>query len=230
EMRSTSVSVGTSSETTASSALPCLASASPSFSAWGMVLGNPSRMKPLAASGCISRSSTMLTTRSSGTSLPAAMMGPACFPSSVPSFTAWRRMSPVEACGTPIRAESRFACVPFPAPGGPSRTRFMTPPAERALRGRPEPTADPRAARPGEALVVAADEVPFDLLHGVQRHAHDDQQRGPAKLERQPAERRVGEDGGDDADEREVDRAAEGDAVQDAGDVLRRLPAWPDAR
>src|SRR5262245_10826636 len=140
-------------------------------------------------------------------------------------------MSPVETCGMPIRAASRFACVPFPAPGGPSRTRFMTPPAERrASGGRPQPTADARAARPSEALVVAADEVPFDLLHGVQRHAHDDQQSRSTELEGQPAEGRVREDGGDDTDEREVDRAAERDPVQDARDVLRRLPARPDAR
>ena len=128
EMRSTSVSIGTSRETTASSFFLWVASAWSSFSAWGMVRGKPSRMKPFAASGWSSRSLTMLITRSSGTSLPEAMIGPACLPSSVPSFTACRRMSPVETWGMPKRDASRFACVPFPAPGGPSRTRFMDSP------------------------------------------------------------------------------------------------------
>jgi hypothetical protein len=38
----------------------------------------------------------------------------------VPADTAARSMSPVEICGTPSATESRLACVPFPAPGGPN--------------------------------------------------------------------------------------------------------------
>src|SRR5690606_22115744 len=48
--------------------------------------------------------------------------------------------------------------------------------------GDPPPTdARPTGAR--EALVVPRDEVPFDLLHRVERHAHHDEQRGAAEEE-----------------------------------------------
>ena len=45
-------------------------------------------------------------------------------------------------------------------------------------------TADARPFGPGEALVVARDEVRLDLLHGVERDADDDHERGAAEAER----------------------------------------------
>ena len=45
----------------------------------------------------------------------------ACRPIGVPAATAARSMSPVESCTMPYFATSRLACVPLPAPGGPSR-------------------------------------------------------------------------------------------------------------
>ena len=49
------------------------------------------------------------------------------FPIEVPSLTAARRMSPVDIWGIRYSSTSILACVPFPAPGGPSKIMFMTP-------------------------------------------------------------------------------------------------------
>src|SRR5262249_62011165 len=46
------------------------------------------------------------------------------------------------------------------------------------------PAADAHAARTGEALVVPRDEVALNLLHGIERHAYDDQQTRAAEVER----------------------------------------------
>ncbi len=61
---------------------------------------------------------------SSLTSCPDAITALARSPIGVPAATASRSMSPVEMCGIPLAAANDFACVPFPAPGGPSITRF----------------------------------------------------------------------------------------------------------
>src|SRR3989449_6815667 len=50
----------------------------------------------------------------------------AFFPRSVPCATLWRKMLPVEMCGTPRYAASFAAWVPLPAPGGPSRTSLIS--------------------------------------------------------------------------------------------------------
>ena len=42
----------------------------------------------------------------------------------MPRLTASRRMSPVEIFGSPWVRANRSACVPLPAPGGPSMTTF----------------------------------------------------------------------------------------------------------
>src|SRR5690606_34933673 len=47
-------------------------------------------------------------------------------PSSVPSRTAARRMSPVAIFGIPSRSASWLPCVPFPAPGAPSSIRCIS--------------------------------------------------------------------------------------------------------
>ena len=68
---------------------------------------------------------------SSGTSLPASMYRRASMPSGVPSRTAARNRSPVATIGIPSRSARIGACVPFPAPGGPSRMTTFIPPSAR---------------------------------------------------------------------------------------------------
>ena len=88
-------------------------------SACSTVRGKPSRMKPFLQSGFARRSFTIPIVTSSGTSFPASMQAFACLPSSVPSFTAARNMSPVEIWGISNSFTRLAACVPLPAPGGP---------------------------------------------------------------------------------------------------------------
>ena len=57
---------------------------------------------------------------SSETRPPASITVLAAQPSGVPALTAARSMSPVEICGMPNRSLMNAACVPLPAPGGPS--------------------------------------------------------------------------------------------------------------
>src|SRR5687768_12426888 len=118
----------------------------------------------------------------SSTSAPEAMIPCTLPPSSVPDETAWRSMSPVEIAGTPSWSASSSACVPLPAPGGPSRT----------IRGR-LPGSDPFSAAPAtdatllhEPLVVAHHELAFDLLDRVHRDADHDEERGAAEVEVDP--------------------------------------------
>ena len=66
-----------------------------SASAWPVVRGNPSRMNPSAASSLETRSAIKSTITSSGTRSPRSMNSFALVPSSLPSRTAARRMSPV---------------------------------------------------------------------------------------------------------------------------------------
>src|ERR1700722_9766051 len=68
----------------------------------------------------------MPTITSSGTSSPASMKRLAALPSSVPSATCARRMSPVEMWGSPKSSCNRSAWVPLPAPGGTSRIKFSS--------------------------------------------------------------------------------------------------------
>src|SRR6266568_7288294 len=152
-------------------------------------------MKPFVTSGRASRSFTISLVMSSVTSPPASMIAWTFLPIGVPRALWSRNMSPVETWGTLSSEDRSFACVPLPAPGGPRRIRIMALSSARAaarrpaasrvrdLAGRDPPPADARAARAGEALVVAGDEVAFDLLHGVERHADDDEERGPAEVE-----------------------------------------------
>src|ERR1700677_1063563 len=99
----------------------------------------------------------------------------------------------------------RLACVPLPAPGGPSnttgpmfcevsiRTDFSTLPASRRTRPAPYPPADravpatsnfslcPTAAAAdtaaawGKSVVMAHDELRFNLRHRIHRHTDNDQ-------------------------------------------------------
>src|SRR6185436_7542823 len=62
---------------------------------------------------------------SSDTSWPASITFFAATPRGVPAFTAARSMSPVEICGMANFSRRNLACVPLPAPGGPSRIKFI---------------------------------------------------------------------------------------------------------
>ena len=99
---------------------------SSSASACAVVRGKPSRMKPSRASSCSRRSAAIATIRSSGTRPPASICALAALPSSVPSLTFVRNMSPVEMNGRRKSSRSRSAWVPFPAPGGPIKMRLSS--------------------------------------------------------------------------------------------------------
>src|ERR1044071_5930148 len=114
--------------------------------------------------------------RSSPTSCPCDMIALARSPIAVPSWTASRRISPVEIFGIDRLRAICSACVPLPAPGGPNRMRCSANPNLRP------PPADARLFH--EAVVMPHDQLRLDLLHLVHRHADDDQQRGAAEEER----------------------------------------------
>src|SRR4030066_39049 len=59
---------------------------------------------------------------SSGTSSPLLIYSAASLPNSVWFFRFSRNISPEEICGRLSLPEMASACVPFPAPGGPSKT------------------------------------------------------------------------------------------------------------
>ena len=64
-------------------------------------------------------------------------------------WIAARSMSPVAMCGILKTADSRTACVPFPAPGGPNNRRFSLKFYRPLLRLLSVPTAPvPRPPRP----------------------------------------------------------------------------------
>ena len=69
--------------------------ASSSASAWPTLRGKPSSRKPSCAASLSTHSRITPMMTSSGTRSPLSMYSLAFWPSSVPSFTALRRMSPV---------------------------------------------------------------------------------------------------------------------------------------
>src|SRR5579863_5093109 len=134
------------------------------------------------------RSATILSTSESGTSSPRSMIGLAFMPSGVPLATCSRSISPVERCGTEYLAASFFACVPFPAPGGPSKITARLSSSGGRFSGTTglvamllPPAAQP--ALPSKSFVIPHDQLRFQLLHGVHGYADDDQQRRTAKIE-----------------------------------------------
>src|SRR5215217_3995158 len=185
-------------------------SSSASASAWTTVRGKPSSRNPSSpSSSTLSR--IIAITRSSGTSPPPSMCSLACRPRSVPSSTCSRSRSPVPMYGSPKSSVSREAWVPLPAPGGPSRIRFNS--------------LMKRASLLEEALVVAHHELRLELLHGVQRHADHDQDRGAAEVE--VGRCLVDQDGRQRRHGRQIQRAGERQPGQDPVQELGRRPAWP---
>src|SRR4051812_15921052 len=120
-------------------------------------------------------------------------------------------MSPVEILGTARCAAMNSACVPLPAPGGPTRTSLIrTPPGTSSPLGR---TTQPRSLAQ-EPFVVALHELAFDLLHGLQADANHDQNRGAAErevLQRLVAAHQTDEQVGQDRNDAQVQRAGKGD-------------------
>src|SRR5204863_3493636 len=122
----------------------------------------------------------------------------------------------------------RWRCAP-PRAAPPAASPACPCPPPALPRSRPVlPLApSPDASPLHEALVAARDQV---RLHGsdrVESHSDDDQKRGPAEveghLELTDEDRREDADGGD------VEGTGQGDAHQDAVDVLRGPLAGADA-
>ena len=185
-----------------------------SASAWATVRGNPSRTKPLAASGRASRSSTRPITTSSGTSAARVHVALGLEPErrvpAAPPRAACRRWRPG---ARPTRRRAARACVPLPAPGAPRKiTRMLT----RGLRLLAQ-----------EALVVPHEQMRLHLADGIQGHADHDEQAGAAEVERrvEPADEEVREH----RDQGEEDRPRQRDPGERPVDVLRRLLAGPHA-
>ena len=162
-----------------------------SASAWAMVRGKPSRMKPGAASGSaqpLARSSPIIDVVGDQRALVHVALGLAT--ERRPAATASRSMSPVDDLGhAPLARRARGPGCPCRRPGA-RGTTSRTPQLLRAKRAR-SATSD----RLQEALVVAHEQVRFHLAHGVERHADHDQQAGAAEVERhvEPADQDVGQ-------------------------------------
>ena len=90
-------------------------------SAWGIVRGKPSNKKPFPQSLSVIRSLTKPIIKSSDTNSPASIIAFALTPNGVPAFTAALNISPVDIWGIPYFSQINCACVPFPAPGAPSK-------------------------------------------------------------------------------------------------------------
>src|SRR5271154_4061069 len=86
-------------------------------------------------------------------------------------------MSPVDRWGSAKSSCRRSACVPFPAPGGPSRIKFNSSDTTWAAY-----MATPNAGLLlQESLVTSHHQLRLELLHRFEGHADHDQNRGPAE-------------------------------------------------
>ncbi len=117
--RSKITSLDTSRLTTKSSLISNFLRRSFNSSACLIVLGKPSRINPFSQSGSCRRASMIFMISESGTRSPRSIYPLAFLPSSVPAFTAARRISPVEICIDPSKSQRNLAIVPLPAPGAP---------------------------------------------------------------------------------------------------------------
>src|SRR5260370_10420459 len=176
-----------------------------------------------------------------------------------------RRISPVEICGMPYSAMRALAWVPLPTPGAPKRRagpgrKSLSAGAVlgsvimlvvKGLSSLPALAATNAATVGSEAVVVAHDELRFDLLRGIHGDADDDEQRGAAKVEvdaetiGHPGRQAVkdgadepdmvevdsaDEQGRNDGDDDEVERADQRDAGEHVVDEVGGEFAWADAR
>src|SRR2546427_5176518 len=205
---------------------------SSSAPACGTVRGKPSMMTPGAQSGRLRRLRTMSIMIPSDTYWPAARIGWALRPSSVPAWISALSMSPVAMCGMPKCERSMLAWVPLPLPGAPYRSRFTQP-----LRpfGPPPHTVGRSCLQRkslDEAAVLTHHQLRLQLLHRVEGDAHDDQDRSASEIhlllvDARDLRRR---DGQDDRDEPEEDRAHESDPVHHRLQVVRGGTSRADAR
>src|SRR6267143_925494 len=153
----------------------------------------------------------------SGTRSPRSMYALASFPLFVPSRTAARRTSPVAIFGIPSRDASLSACVPFPAPGGPSSTMIMIYTRRKEFGGAPGGLVSPAGltaaeAHPAllhEAVVFAEEQVLIDLSHRIERDTDYNEERRSTEAERHVDQ--VGDEYGQKRDESQKKRAREGD-------------------
>src|SRR3954470_19892430 len=219
----------------------------PKPSAWGTVRTAPSRIAPFAVFGEVITSCRIPRITESGTRSPRSMNAFASFPRGVPSRRAARSTSPVAIFGIPSRSASLSACVPLPAPGGPSRTMITVRPGRKKFGGafgssegnRPLlaiatrrtrrsvaaaatlAAAEANATLLHEAIVLAKQEVLIHLRHRIQRDTNDDEQRRPAEPEGHVDH--VGDENRKQRNKREEERAREGDSRDYVIDVLSRL-------
>src|SRR5271166_6010482 len=236
--RRTSSSSPTSIRSAAVSRRSSSRSASSRASACCSLRGKPSSRNPSRASPSLMRPVIIPTITASGTSSPASMYRFASLPRALPSATCLRRMSPVEMWGSAKSSRRRSACVPLPAPGGPSRIRLSSDttaadyPLAR-LQAQPaaprrSPSRRPRARLLQESLVAAHHQLRLELLHRFQRHADHDQDRGAAEVELLMGARE--QDRRECRDSGEEQGAREGEAGEDPVQEFGRRPSRAHAR
>src|SRR5690606_31564061 len=107
----------------------------------------------------------------SETSSPRSMIALASIPIGVCAETAARSMSPVESCRIPWRSTRRAACVPLPAPGGPSRMMFIALPCRTA--GLAQPTL--QLGLLDQVAVLVRQQVRLNLADRIDRDIDHDQ-------------------------------------------------------
>src|SRR5690242_15462986 len=165
-------------------------------------------------------------TISSDTSSPASITALALSPTSVPALTAARSMSPVESCAMPRSATSRSACVPFPAPGGPSRMMSIGNAPLVLLMSAQPPALEPRLL--DEVAILMREQMALDLRHRVHCHVDDDDQAGAAQIKGD--RQRRDEIFGHQANQGQIGRADHGDAGQHVIEIDLGILARPDTR
>src|ERR1700674_141350 len=77
----------------------------------------------------------------------------------------------------------RWACVPLPAPGGPSKITARPSPCKTPTAPRSAVTSATQLSLLYKPLVVPHHQLGLDLLDCIHGHADDDQERGAAKIE-----------------------------------------------
>src|ERR1700693_1244019 len=158
----------------------------------------------------------------SGTRSPRSIYDLASRPRLVPSRTAARSTSPVAIFGIPSRFASLSACVPFPAPGGPSSTMIMKPgPGSVSAAGLSAAEAHPALLH--EAVVLAEQQVLVDLRHRIESDTDHDEERRSAETEGHVDQ--IRDENRQTHYEGQEQRARESDARDHVIDVLGRLGA-----